>query len=273
MKVLIWIGCLFLHSLITTTFSYNGIILGGLPTIAIGALMFALARALCNAWDNREQPDPAPVPPQIDLPDPASVDPTPIHDEPPAPSRVRYCKLCGSPVDPETRKCTGCSKQYFPSPAFLRAAPVALAITLTAGSVIFLLVQNTQYRQALSDSREQIDALSDTVTAYETQIDALTVTTSELEAELKAEAKNSDNRFQEVMRLKSELSVQEQAVSNMRDEVLFYRDHVAIVLDRGPLSYHTYRCPLFHNRIGDYMIYSHSDVVSLGYRPCTLCHD
>ena len=55
MKALIWIGCIFSFSLITTLIKGSGIILGGLPTAVLFAATWWIARTLCKKWDARRQ--------------------------------------------------------------------------------------------------------------------------------------------------------------------------------------------------------------------------
>lgn len=54
MKVLIWIGCIFVNAIITTLFKQNGIILGAIPTVLLYLGAVYLARYLCKLWDERK---------------------------------------------------------------------------------------------------------------------------------------------------------------------------------------------------------------------------
>ena len=51
MKVIIWVGCIFLYSLCTVFLRYAGIILGGLPTMLLFGTTGLLATMLCRGWD------------------------------------------------------------------------------------------------------------------------------------------------------------------------------------------------------------------------------
>jgi len=53
MKVVIYVVCFFVMSLIQSACRVNGIILGAIPTVLLYLGTFWLARALCKAWDNR----------------------------------------------------------------------------------------------------------------------------------------------------------------------------------------------------------------------------
>lgn len=55
MKILIWIACAFVLSLITVSLKYAGILLGFIPTFILGSLMFWAASKLCKMWDIHKQ--------------------------------------------------------------------------------------------------------------------------------------------------------------------------------------------------------------------------
>lgn len=51
MKVLIWLGCIMIYSVIQTAFKYAGITLGGIPTALLAfATVFVPAPFLCKKW-------------------------------------------------------------------------------------------------------------------------------------------------------------------------------------------------------------------------------
>lgn len=55
MKALIWIGCIFSLSLCLVFIRYAGVILGGIPSAALFAGMWFLARFLCKKWDEHKK--------------------------------------------------------------------------------------------------------------------------------------------------------------------------------------------------------------------------
>lgn len=55
MKALIWIGCIFSLSFCMVFIKNAGIILGGIPSAAMFAGMWFLARFLCKKWDERKK--------------------------------------------------------------------------------------------------------------------------------------------------------------------------------------------------------------------------
>ena len=54
MKILIWFLCLLVYAIITTTFQWNGIYLGAIPTMILFGVALILARSLCKAYDKHK---------------------------------------------------------------------------------------------------------------------------------------------------------------------------------------------------------------------------
>ncbi|MGN1320908.1 MAG: hypothetical protein ACI4U6_07310 [Acutalibacteraceae bacterium] len=51
MKVLIWIVCFFMMSVVVTYLNGSGIFLGGIPTIILFGITFWIAKTLCKKYD------------------------------------------------------------------------------------------------------------------------------------------------------------------------------------------------------------------------------
>lgn len=62
--------------------------------------------------------------------------------------KKRYCKLCGSLIDNNTKKCTNCGKQYFKYKLFrnyILIAIISIIVTATTVYLIFLGNYNSNY--------------------------------------------------------------------------------------------------------------------------------
>lgn len=70
-----------------------------------------------------------------------------------------FCKKCGSAIDPNTKKCSGCGKQYFNGK---KTVPIVLLSVLLIGSIGLNVMQYLQGQEA-----------SETVAAQTTQIEEL----------------------------------------------------------------------------------------------------
>ena len=55
MKILIWLGCLFVPAFIKVLLQNNGIFLGGIPTWILYGVTIWTARHLCQKWDERKR--------------------------------------------------------------------------------------------------------------------------------------------------------------------------------------------------------------------------
>ena len=252
MKFLIWLGCAFLYGLVTVTLSSVGIYLGGPPTIVLGALMFALARALCKAWDAREPRNTSPSAEQktpSDFSPPQSITET---KEKSVASKVRYCKFCGSPIDAETKKCTGCGKQYF-SPTFAcRLAAALLSIVLIVSA--FLLLKELFHCHG--------------------QIEALSASVSEISSDLTTVSLERDDLALQVQQLEKEIATLRSSSRKIEDELEFYHSKVAVVssIDTILHYYHTRSCSHIPHPTG-YSVYTIPEAKQLGYTPCPYCFD
>lgn len=89
---------------------------------------------------------------QVNKPiEPTTVLPVSDTRTPSAKGKVRYCSLCGNRIDNESKKCTGCGKQYFKRISW---TVVLLAILVMILSVV-LVVVITSNRNENSNSLPQ----------------------------------------------------------------------------------------------------------------------
>ena len=57
-------------------------------------------------------------------------------------TKQRFCKYCGGPIDPETKRCTRCAKQYIRAPKITKPAVVlAIIVGVFAGGIGFVCGQ------------------------------------------------------------------------------------------------------------------------------------
>lgn len=55
MKIIIWLGCIVVYSMVVTALRMSGIILGGIPTVVLSlVIVFLPAPNLCRAWEKRK---------------------------------------------------------------------------------------------------------------------------------------------------------------------------------------------------------------------------
>lgn len=185
-----------------------------------------------------------------------SDSPEPRPQEAPTPSKARYCKLCGSAIDPSTKKCTCCGKQYFSFATARRIALPILAISLIVAVGFFLY---SQYQTVIAD--------------YENQIDTLSTALSESKSSLSTVSRERDSLSMQVKRLESDVTELKNAATKTAGELRFYRMYAVIVLDDGTKLYHTYSCPGLTLAGNTFWIYNTAAAENRGYLPCSECID
>lgn len=119
--------------------------------------------------------------------------------------RVRYCSLCGNPIDGETKRCTGCGKQYFKGIPWKRVIAVIFSLLLVASLAVNML----SYR-VLEEIVHENDDLAE-------KINSIQVEKKDIENELKENYKI----FNEINKL------------------------VVFVEDDGTKLYHRFQCEKF----------------------------
>lgn len=168
-------------------------------------------------------------------------------------TKQRFCKHCGSMIDADTKKCTGCGKQYLHLPKPHKHTVViiiaAILIVSLAGLNIYQYISNTEYREAFKqqeDLKQQIASLKDDIGEKDARI----------------------------------LSLENQNLT-IEQEYEFYKDNVVLTTNNDNF-YHKYYCRdlasmqswtsnLWLYEIGSYRLYNTNAAVSAGYSPCPTC--
>lgn len=187
------------------------------------------------------------------------ADTTSVPVRPPATPgpKARFCKLCGDPIDPVTRKCTGCKKQYFRLPAFTDKHWFVAALAVACAVILFLLF-------VLAARSNQVAELADTVTDLESKL-----TAAEQDASYqKQKAETNKSQLDGLRRANEELR---NKVSDMEEKVLFFDRHAVFVLDDGSKEYHTYDCAWRKYSGLSFWIYNTEAAESKGYKPHFCC--
>ena len=146
----------------------------------------------------------------------------------------KFCKYCGAEINADTKKCTGCGKQYFHLPKLHKhtviiAIVMILVISLT-GLNIYQYINNKNEQIIL---QQNISSLKDSIGIKDTQI---------------------ENQINTIERMSSEY---------------YFYHYYAVIVQRGVTNYHRYGC----SRI-DYSyfwIYNREAAIAKGYDPCPVC--
>ena len=152
MKVLIWVACILLLSIVRFLINYaldaSGIILGGLGAgilaIAEFSTFWFFARWLCKKWDNHKlclsikQSAKEDVVCNNPITCESTTSPILVEQKTSSTKR-RFCSRCGSEIADSSHKCSGCGKKCFNVKQFLLTIiPLMLGIIILAVFGIYL---------------------------------------------------------------------------------------------------------------------------------------
>ena len=92
----------------------------------------------------------------------------------------RYCKHCGGEIDPDTKICGTCGKQYFKGKNILKKAPVLVLTLLLCFSAVFNILtikkykeQSTTLKSELASAKTELDHSQSEVNELQSQLNAL----------------------------------------------------------------------------------------------------
>lgn len=157
-------------------------------------------------------------------------------------TKITFCKKCGHMIDPETKKCTGCGKQYF------KIKPINKNICVISCLAIFLLSSVTYNIFLLYDRQqnaEMIDEMNKQMGIYRNTILQL----------------DEANRYQ---------STQMDEFMDLWDTSEFLRDNAAVIPNDGSNLFHRYWCDKLDLSSG-YWILNREFAVGEGYEQCPDC--
>lgn len=156
--------------------------------------------------------------------------------------KVRYCSRCGNVIDPDTKKCTGCGKQYFKG---FRLSTILLTLTL----ILSLAGNYLLYAKNIE---------------LEIEVTNLEQTHKDLELE----KSNLANTVRNLKKDKASLQVQIYEYSSKTD---FYDKYIVFVVEGDKKYYHHYDCDKFQS-CDSFRAYN-INAVEDKYKPCSLCCD
>lgn len=154
----------------------------------------------------------------------------------------RYCKYCGSLVDPSTKKCTGCGKQYFNLKSkFVHVKKIIFICSVLMN--IFLIIFGVYIYNLYVGEHNALEASDKTITELTTHLEEVQHKLWESE---------------------------EQANLYLWDhsKAEFLDKHVVFITENSS-KYHKYNCNLIAGR--DTYYWFLEDALADGYVPCSRC--
>lgn len=168
----------------------------------------------------------------------------------------RFCKLCGSPIDPTTKKCTGCGKQYFRLPSRKGSSLAWKVVTILSVIAVCLCI----YR--ISQLETQLSDMQSLATEQEAKIAELSKTGESLQ-------KRIAEKSSKVASLTGDINTLKRKNEKMEKVYDFCNDHVVVVSDDGTRKYHKIQCIYFDDSY--FWAYNTEKAQQLGYTPCSFC--
>lgn len=174
----------------------------------------------------------------------------------------RYCSRCGSLIDPISKKCTGCGKQYFKG--------IRIKKTLLPGAIIFVLLvcvsvfAVNQYMDSNS-LKTQINILESENTELRKKYAAADGIIEDLEKKIKTR----DTRILSLQREVTNLEAYKNRTQSNERELHFYEQYCAIIVE-GSKQYHTYGCEVINGK--SFWMYNLTTAKDRGYSACSKCH-
>lgn len=149
---------------------------------------------------------------------------------------AKYCSRCGEPIDPTTKQCLGCGKQYFKGISWKKVLCALLTLMLISSLVLNVVFYITCKEIVLENS----ELISEN--------EALTKTSSKIQKENES--------------LEKELRLSYKQFDNINELVVF-------VEDDGTRLYHKFLCEKFKGE--SFWAFNIDAAEGKGYKPCTLC--
>lgn len=191
---------------------------------------------------------------------------------------AHFCKKCGGEIDPHTKRCTSCGKQYFRTKAALQI------LTLSLFTLVFACLNIFQYISG-EKAIEKISMLESSVANKDVTIANQKSNISSLDTMIIDQKTEISNLKSKVSTQETTISSQKTKVSNLERELkesrsenfdqliklLFYEEHAVVVPDDGTWLYHTYGCEYLDNSY--FWIYNTEQASGLGYKPCKYCQN
>lgn len=158
--------------------------------------------------------------------------------------KKRYCKECGSQIDSETKKCTGCGKQYF---RFRIRNAITVVLLVSSLAIAVISTYNAyQYKNQIEQYKIQESVLNE-------KID-----------ELEKYRESSYN-------LQQRIDDYQKETRKLKSKVWFYDKHIVFVNSDDIYTYHKYDCVFFFYSNSNFSAYDTEAAKNRGIRPCIYC--
>lgn len=160
--------------------------------------------------------------------------------------RLAFCKLCGCKIDSETRKCSGCGKQYFRGFTGKKKCKIKTQYCKKCGNLI-----DSKTKKCTVCGKQYFKGLRIKTLLYLFLIILFVVAIIILSVKL-----NNANLYKE-------------RYNDIYDEYNFYHSKAVIVADDDTNLYHSYTCEDLNT--SSFWVYNKEAAKGKGFKPCPNC--
>lgn len=208
--------------------------------------------------------------------------------------KTRYCKKCGTMIDPKTKKCPNCNplkkKRFCKNcgieiPAGEKKCPQcknekqssginkAILMFLLIATIIVLAVFCVFQYMQIDDLQSEKGKLDNEIVSLKSNNEDLTKHNNDLQTQNKSLQTENENLKTKNKNLQSEIDSLEERYDDYWDKsfkLWFYEEYVVVVADDGTNKYHKYGCEDFD---GDFWAFNVEAAKGKGYKACKKCID
>ena len=158
---------------------------------------------------------------------------------------ARYCSKCGNGIDPVTKICAGCGKQYFKGLPWkkIRVVLVFVLITVSIGLNVYIYSIYDVAQESLGIAHETITILT----------------------------KKNNELENDAAKLRLNISALNKSLREYQDLADFCDEYVVFVRDDGTDLYHKFACDRFQNQSKSFWAFNISAAKNKGHTPCPNC--
>ena len=164
----------------------------------------------------------------------------------------KFCSRCGKEIDPITKKCSGCGKQYLKVISFKAkgSALVAVLLAISVSGNILLCITSVKLREENGAQKKQQTSLTRENAMLKNDV-------ADCQKEIKDLEEDRDYYYEYYRKNMSKVYIMDKSI--------------VFVVDDGTNLYHKYECSKFMAR--NYWAYNVENAEYLGYEPCSRCCD
>ena len=189
--------------------------------------------------------------------------------------KKKYCSRCGGVIDPQSKQCTGCGKQYFKgvkiNKVFVTITALSLGIAGLIGTNVFQYINLSQTKEELQEVQSNSAMSEFRIETLEDKIEELEESNLDYRKEV-ANLRTANNDHKTTITIqKQEIETLESYKDFYHDYFEFCNDYVAVIGDDGTDLYHRYGCSKLDTSMG-FWVLNNEAAEYRGYTRCSHCH-